>query len=181
MHCCHPFRLYDFHGLWIIEMFWEIDWDVILIMLMKGRKQVTESLTNALMISHSFISLGPSWHPSAWKLPEELRVYFKQSYYISLCDGVLLTNSLGTFLTWWQGWGQDLECLCCPVWGVVKGRSRMVPVLLSFLREALVSSGWMSASPLRMSSSLLSTRNYVVEETLKSDFRDGGRLGTWGM
>lgn len=43
---------------------------------------------------------------------------------------------------------------------------------LAFLREALGSSGRMSANPLRMSNSLLSTRSYMVEDTPKSDFRD---------
>lgn len=43
---------------------------------------------------------------------------------------------------------------------------------LPFLREALGSSGRMSANPLRMSNSLLSARSYMVEDTPKSDFRD---------
>lgn len=64
----------------------------------KGEKAINrESLVNPLTTSSSFIALHPHVFdpPSSWKLHEQLRVYFKQSYSTDFCDGTLLPTGLG--------------------------------------------------------------------------------------
>ena len=115
---------------------------IILVMVIKGRQQVTESLLLTLLL----LATLPSDHiPTCLilLLPRNFRrnpdgILNKALTLNS--DGIFLPNSLGKLPRWLQGWGQDRWNLCHLVWLKARPGWSLKPSSLSS-RELWVTPG----------------------------------------